>query len=100
MESFKKIKFELSTSFEFEIISGLVVPKGSKVFFGIETVQVPTNEESTKSFKSLFGIRKRCKVVDEEESVAPIKKEEEESEEELSETSEPETEEENFDDED
>lgn len=100
MESFKKIKFELSSSNEFEIVNGLVVPKGSKVFSGIAKVSVPSNEEATKSFKHLFGIRKRTKIVEEEEVEVPVKKDEESEEEVISEESEDETEEEVFDDDD
>jgi hypothetical protein len=80
MEAFK---FQLSSSLELEIINGLVVPRGSKVFVGLESVALPSNESCARAFKLLFGIRKRAKIIEEEESVSPaIKKEDESSEEE------------------
>lgn len=79
----EKLSFVLTTCNELEIINGLVVPKGSKVLVGLNCVELPSNERSQKAFKLLFGIRKRPKIVDDEESVAPqIVKEEDSSEEE------------------
>jgi len=83
MEPITIFKFQLSESTEYEILNGLVVPRGSKVFVGLESVLLPSNESCTRAFKLLFGIRKRAKIIEEEESVTPaVKKEDESSEEE------------------
>ena len=63
---------------------GFIVPKGTTVTFSGERpslVSWPTNEEAAKSFKLLFGLKKKPKV--EEEDEKPVEKiEESESEEE------------------
>ena len=71
------IEFTLGSSEDFEIIKGLVVPKGSQVKNGLKSIELPTQESSLRAFKLLFGVKKRSRLsADDEDSVqAPVAKE-------------------------
>ena len=64
---------------DFIILQGIIVPMGSVVEQGLADVQLPSLEDCSKSFKLLFGIRKKIRVIEEEEPVILESEEEEDS---------------------
>lgn len=55
---------------EFELVGGVVVPKGSRVRSGVAyTFAWPKQDDSLALFKQLFGVKKRKQVVEEEDEV-------------------------------
>jgi ribosomal protein S2 len=63
-------------------INGLIVPMDTIVQTGIDDVKLPSNEESIKAFKLLFGTKKRTKVIEDEDSVVSENNKDSETEEE------------------
>ena len=63
----EQLKFTLTDAKEFVVLNGLVVPKGSEVSIGLQTIELPSNEDVLKNFKMLFGIKKKMKSIEEEE---------------------------------
>ena len=71
------MKFQVTSSTEYVIVKGLVVPAGSTVETGLDGAAQPwlpwpSLEASTAAFKQLFGVKKRRPAQEEEEEPAPI----------------------------
>jgi hypothetical protein len=71
------LKFSLASNHDFVVINGLVVPLGSQVSVGLQSIELPSNEEVLKNFKMLFGIKKKIRAVEEDEPVVAVKDEDE-----------------------